>query len=77
MKEVVQYLTLNSLHFSAQKLTRFQRTVFVSGHVEPVIKPITSDADSTNLKKATFIASFISETVFSCPKGISNDKLAF
>ena len=57
----------------------FRKKVFVSGHYEPVIEP--ADAPDTQLKKASFIASLISTTVFRCAnmiaKVFSNDQLAF
>ena len=70
----------NGIAFISQNKNRlsFRRKIFVNSHFEPVNEPTNADA---NLKKASFIASLIRITVFSCAniiaKGFFNHQLAF
>ena len=65
------------------RLMRFRRNLFVSGHFEPEIEPKNADAPdtSTSLKKPSLIDALINTTVFSCANIIqidfSNYQLAF
>ena len=63
------------------RLTSFRRKLFIPGHFEPASEPTNAEAPDTILKKASFIASSIRTTVFSCAniiaKGFSTDQLAF
>ena len=65
------------------RLLSLRRKFSFSGHFESKIKPTNADAPDTQLaqRKATFIASLISTTVFSCAniiaQGFSHHQLAF
>ena len=65
------------------RLSSLRRKLSFSGHFESIIEPTNVDAPDTQLaqRKASFIASLISTTVFSCAniiaQGFSNPQLAF
>ena len=65
------------------RLSSLRRKFPFSGHFESIIEPSNADAPDTQLaqRKASFIASIISTTVFSCDniiaQGFSNHQLAF
>ena len=65
------------------RLSSLRRKFSFSGHFESIIEPTNADAPDTQLaqRKASFIASLISTTVFSCAniiaQGFSNHQLAF
>ena len=74
----------HGIAFMSQNKNRlsFRRKLLVSGCFEPVIEPTNLMLQIlTSLKKASFIASLIRTTVFSCAniiaKGFSKEQLAF
>ena len=77
---------LHGIAFISQnknRLSSLRRKLSFSGHFESIIEPTNADAPDTQLaqRKASFIASLISTTVFSCAniiaQGFSNHQLAF
>ena len=65
------------------RLSGLREKLSFSGHFESIIEPTNADSPDTQLaqRKASFIASLISTTVFSCAniiaQGFSNHQLAF
>ena len=80
-----QFLTDGIAFISQNKnrLSSLRRKLSFSGHFESIIEPTNADAPDTQLvqRKASFIASLISTTVFSCAnliaQGFSNHQLVF